>query len=285
MALRGWPLSTPPLSVPFVLNTRSPQAVGLVGWWPTIGAWGTVPNRVGVPVAGSLVGGVGRAPDPSMGIGVGPLDGVNDEVSVPTDPLLTPSSSQPHSVAIWASSTARILVNKYLIGGNLSGWQVGTETSGKLSYVLRGAGATARVFIQSTSTSWLSGAPVHIVATYSGSGVASGAHLYGNGVEQAVTVSANALSGSTSNTAVMSWGAFHASGDIFYAGTYYEVRFYNRALSAAEVWQMYAPQTRWDLYGVQVARKGPVAGGAVGIWGANPNLFLPGGVSIERLAA
>ena len=35
----GWPFRHPP-NIQFTLNTASPQAAGLVTWWPTIGSWG-----------------------------------------------------------------------------------------------------------------------------------------------------------------------------------------------------------------------------------------------------
>jgi len=47
-----------------------------------------------------------------------------------------------------------------------------------------------------------------------------------------------------------------------------DVRLYNRALTAAEVWQLYDPATRWELYAP--LRKwwaiGAAAAGAVGLW-------------------
>ncbi|MBL7419872.1 hypothetical protein IL402_23705, partial [Escherichia coli] len=33
-----------------------------------------------------------------------------------------------------------------------------------------------------------------------------------------------------------------------YAGWLADMRFYNRVLSAAEIWQMFAPQTRYELF-------------------------------------
>ena len=55
-------------------------------------------------------------------------------------------------------------------------------------------------------------------------------------------------------------------GNSFY-GLLSDVRIYNRALSAAEVWQQWAPQTRWELYRPLVRRVWTVPAGG---WAYNP---------------
>jgi len=50
----GWPFTGPP-NCDFELNTNSPQAQGLVGWWPTLGARGWVmPDRSGHGMSGTF---------------------------------------------------------------------------------------------------------------------------------------------------------------------------------------------------------------------------------------
>lgn len=43
--MRTWTSSQPPLGVPFTVNRASPQARGLVAWWPTLGAVGSTVIR------------------------------------------------------------------------------------------------------------------------------------------------------------------------------------------------------------------------------------------------
>jgi hypothetical protein len=55
-------------------------------------------------------------------------------------------------------------------------------------------------------------------------------------------------------------GAFWSNTDYTFDGTIYELRVYDRVLPAAEVWAMYKPDTRWELYEApwRVAARAPV---------------------------
>ena len=55
----------------------------------------------------------------------------------------------------------------------------------------------------------------------------------------------------------------------YFTGKIGDVRIYNRALSPAEIWAMYDPATRWELY-APVMPSGMVYVSAAGGWAFNP---------------
>ena len=76
----------------------------------------------------------------------------------------------------------------------------------------------------------------HYVVTYTGSGLASGAKIYVNGVSKALTVSSNTLTGTIRNTEKLKIGTGYYP---WYAGKIDELTIYNRVLPASEVTQRY----------------------------------------------
>ena len=85
-----------------------------------------------------------------------------------------------------------------------------------------------------------------------------GAHiLYVNGVRSAVVASAGADDHGTVNLAI---GAASYNNRLL-TGSIFDVRWYDRVLSDGEIWGLYDPTTRWDLYeefgrNIQVAAAG-----------------------------
>ena len=61
-------------------------------------------------------------------------------------------------------------------------------------------------------------------------------------------------------------GNINGGGAGYYSGSMADFRIYNRGLSASEVFQMWAPATRWGLYGRKLARSAPSAGALGGVF-------------------
>lgn len=79
----------------------------------------------------------------------------------------------------------------------------------------------------------------HIVCTYSGGSVPSSIAIYQDGVSQTTSTTRNGLTGSIKSSAHVSLGALDTSGTSILTGEIDDVRVYNRALSSAEVSDLY----------------------------------------------
>lgn len=230
------------LSIPFERNDHSPQARGLVGWWPTVGA-----SRSVLPgYAGSLAPMVtANAPAVVGDSEVGQmllLNGSNQFAATIVGGLPLFQQTTPFSVAQWVRTTdtdAPFVSNWNILG--TPGWRTDIN-NGSLRLLIVNAVASGRV-VRTTATTYGDGNLYFFVATFSGNSAASGITLYVNGVAVAMTGVNDADPGTLVNH-----NAALGANLAFLAGSIADPRVYNRALSAAEVWQMYAPQTRWELY-------------------------------------
>lgn len=236
----------PPLELPFEANTDSIQARGLVGWWPTLG-----PGAQGAALPGMA------GPRPMMTLGNGPLyvgnptvgrmlsfNGTTQAGSASPTAGTAFQQTTPFSVAFWYASTDADgpIVANYAVGA-VAGWQIDIN-AGSIRGFLLNSGATAGRGARTTSTAFGGGALTHVVATYSGNSAASGWSISINGAAVAMTTALDTDPGTLGNNGV--WLAFNNS--VLYAGLLADPRVYNRVLSPAEIFQLYAAQTRWELY-------------------------------------
>lgn len=93
---------------------------------------------------------------------------------------------------------------------------------------------------------------IHVLVTYSGSGVAAGVTLYQDGVQQVATINQDNLGGlSTVGATAFTIGALNASNGSVWGGWISDPRVHNAALTAAEVFKLYqndvaaAEQAHW----------------------------------------
>lgn len=229
---------------PFRLNKHSPQAKGLGGWWPTLGQKGNRLNDYseysnnGVFPGGTL--------NPSWitdaeRVRVLSFDGDDDYVQVldPSNGSLDPSQL---TFTAWvkrngSQATFRRFVNKS-DGGGSSGYQIFTySTTNRLGCYLENGGTNSG----DVDSGWLIPDSVWalIAVTYDGSNI----RFYGNGVLR------NTIEyvGGIGNSAIAARFGTNHNNDRNFNGRIDDIRIYNRVLTDSEVYQLYAPQTRWDL--------------------------------------
>lgn len=269
MAIRAWPGPYPPLGVPFVLNRASPQAVGLVGWWPTVnGAAGaTLPDLAGRGGALAFDGtnDPGWSPAPVLGRALS-WSTTNKYISG-SSTVANFTRTTPFTVAFWLYYSDGATTNRQIIMGNLTssaitGWFVDlfSSSANDFRFVLRGTGGQS-IDRSTTTNALVAGAWNHIVVSHDGSSALSGLKFILNGFDNATSFAPidNLTSSDTRSGLPFRVGR---SGDLTTitakSGTMIaDLRLYDRALSAAGAFALYAPQTRWQLYSVPVARRGP----------------------------
>lgn len=105
----------------------------------------------------------------------------------------------------------------------------------------------------------------HFVWVFDGAGAGNATRLllYVDGVQQTVG-SYSGTVGTALSSSVATWSVGRDQTARFGLGRWADCRLYGRALSAAEAWGLYAPQTRWALYQAGARRVRPSsAGGGV----------------------
>ncbi len=271
---RGWNLPTPPLEVPFELNYNSPQAAGLVAWWPMIASrgMGKLRDMGGRGLDGTFNGGLTWAADGQMGVAL-KFDGSSGYIDAGGAPCLA-----------WGTGDFTV-----------SGW-INTSTSGfawlaekgddvltaSWRLYLRSSAPYVRFSVGTTNTSvgptdYRDGKWHHLAGVRSGDNAlvyVDGALIQTiTGVAAVnVTSALNLLLGVQYSTGVK---ANYLNGAIC------QVVARNIAASPSIIWQMYDPATRWELYR-PIRRFWPAfVGGAVSI---SPDLAGLGGVNIGGVA-
>jgi hypothetical protein len=234
-----WLSAQPPIGVPFALNRASHQAVGLSAWWPTLGfSGGTRLHERGRNILhGTLTGGPTWVADPIMGAALS-LDGTDDYVPCGTVSSPVGTGDAAYSLAVWVRPDAI---------RNDGMW---------ISY---GAAATNEVVsIGSTGSNFYTvhfgndhdwgiavtlGSTYHVVVTYDPASSTETLYLNGFAAASWTPTNVNLQASASLYVGRSTWNNTYAQtcrvGD---------TRIYNRPLSAAEVFQLYAPQTRWQLY-------------------------------------
>lgn len=224
----------PPAGIPFTLNQASPQARGLMAWWPSLG------NRHGAKLIDYSLyqrrdNYTGGTVDPTVipteerGLAWS-FDGSNDQVSATSASI----PSQFGALCAWVKPNLSGTDVDFFFagtGGNDFRWLAGGSNNLWGFFI----GAEYRISHAAPSNSvW-----THVVLTWG----TAGSVLYFNGVSKASNGSQPAAFNQTGLTIGGSSG-----GAAYYNGQMDDIRIYNRPLAASEVMAMYLPQTRWDLY-------------------------------------
>src|SRR3989304_3139571 len=274
MAIRLFPRGhiglTPPAGT-FPLNRDSQQAKGLVGWWPPLatrssGILKDSMNRFD----GTLESAVTWAINGEFGFGLD-LHGtyLNNRVSFGDRDEYT---SDEFTVGGW-------FLWRGISEGTWAGYiGKGTYLAGEFSAIWQ-ASSNNRLYLNGTqvvsaATVPTAGAVSHQVYVYSRA--QNYAKIYLNGREVGTAAYNTAITNTASVFQLNSgpnlpiWGFNGIVGD---------PRFYNRALSAQEIYQLFAPETRYDLY-LPVAPRfwsvpaaAPPAGGGMPIFRQGGQLF------------
>lgn len=257
----GWPYGHPP-NTQFELNTQSPQARGLIAWWSMLGqSRGNTLRDLIRGAAGSLNDAVWA----NRGVGSCIyLDGTSG-MAVPTFGDVDISTSfTMHSVMYLPTKPDSwvILFGRSNAQGAIAGWTAcqycyGTTYAFGIGDGAGGFAFDANIAVLPLNT-WL-----YLTTTYDGTVVKSyinGRYQTGQDIATGVTP------WSTANSWETGWGD-NVNNRL--VGYFSEGRLYNRTLSAAEVWVLYDPATRWELY-APVVRYWALGAVAAAGWAFNP---------------
>jgi len=235
----GWPYGQPPSA--FTLNHASPQAKGLVGWWPTAGTPGaSVLHNYSSrkQLVGTFPGGAANpawATERALGVVI--------SYSGAQDVTVASFNISAVTVSMWVKTSQ--VADMHLLNRDISAahrvWQFRIQDSGgrKLQFVC--FNTTGGLNTATGTTILTDGVLHHVVGTY-GSEMIS---VYVDGLYEGQAGRTGTLSQQVAEMRIGKPGGF---GGGYYTGLVGDIRVYNRALSPAEIWQLWAPQTRWDLY-------------------------------------
>lgn len=237
----------PPQPQSFTINENSMQAAGLVAWLPPLGVgFGTgrvIDYARNTPAA--LSGGMYSATDPIVG-GCWVGDHSDNTIVLTYTPHLNPASI---TLSAWVKLNAIDGTDAIISNAFTPGWatyRIEHMPTGKLEFVYHDSGSTYHAYTTGatvlTAATW---AHVAVAFTY---GTGAGIVIYVNGVAVGGSWTQGNGNGALHTTAANTIiGAYIATNDPI-DGCLSDVRIYDRRLSASEVWQLYDPITRWELY-------------------------------------
>ena len=256
------------------LNRTSPLTRGLVGWWPFAEGGGPrIRDASGEQNTGTFT-------NPTLPTDwIGSIHGrgilLNGSSSYVTVPITARLQVETITVAMWLRFTA-LPVNPVILFSLLetgssatNGYGIFSDRHGMLGFQFRTSGgfqSGGYDLLAIPMDHW-----VHFAVTYNGA--ISGDALYINGIQRpigAITNVARSNQGGfiTANTSALTFGA-RSGTSLFFNGAYDDVRIYNRALGAAEIYQLYSnPFAGFSSIGL-VTNKAIVAG-AVPVGGPTP---------------
>ncbi len=233
----GWPYSTPP-NGSFTLNTQSPQARGLVAWWPMLGQHGnaaTVRDYVADRYS------MAQYNTPTWTTTEhGPA--LNYQ-SGSTQYLMTSQVPPPYPVTMTAwFRTTTVLGEGTLLAIADSGTADNYYRLQRYENTVEAHSRKANVRARTAEGTVVIGVWHLGVAVFASS---SSRAVYIDSGGYVVETTDSSDTGFDN----MSIGAVRDSSPGSYSdGEIGDVRLYNRALSDAEVWSLYDPATRWELY-------------------------------------
>lgn len=225
-------------------NTSSLQAIGLVHWWPLHPTLGhRLDNRRVPDIIRGNHADANNSPDgfynanTEIGAFIA-FDGVQDHL----EPLYSPSFGTHYSVSAWIyphTATNPHLVFAQKTSSEVA-WQLFTNGTSAVMQVGHGSG-----YATATYSSVISAyQPYHLLGVRAGNTV----KIYVNGLKG--TDDSRAFSTVSSGTTYIG----RQDSGAHFVGGIKDVRYYNRALTDADAWHMWHPQTRWDLWPMQRRR-------------------------------
>lgn len=248
---QGWPYRHPP-NTSFGLNSASPQARGLVTWFTSIS--GHLIEHV-LDASITLENEASFTPRAEIGYMLD-LDGSNDSVSVASHDSFTLSPTIPFSISYWCYSTndAYSRVLSKTPQSSRPGWIV-YQTA---DYPYFGAWGATSGFIEAR-TNFPAQVPennlYNITVTYDGSNSATGLRFYINGIYYVSLVSSDNSVGNWTNSNNLLIGRDNtATPSSYWTGYLGDIRIYNYQISDGLAWDIYAPNTRWELYRPGISR-------------------------------
>ncbi len=227
--------------MPFELNTDSPQAAGLIAWWPTLASRGMnkLRDMGGRGLDGTFNGGLTWGADGTMGAAL-TFNGTSGFVSIASMPTL----SGIMSMSCWFNS-ATVTAGARYMGGDCN------VLGDTFQYILSLNNSAAKVTFQWSGAYTLTGVATlnantwyHVLATRTGVAGAWTARIYINGLlDKQGTTATNPPAAQ-----LVSLGRPGGYNGLYWNGALANVRLRNIAVPASIAWQEWDPATRWDLY-------------------------------------
>src|SRR3990167_3483110 len=248
---------------------------GLVGYWKMDeGAWADVASEV-VDSSGNALHGRGKNGATTTGGKFGnggAFDGTNDYATIADSDTLSPTNK---SLSAWvkfgALGTNDIIVYKSSEYGLSYGFTDAGCTASRFNFAFYGGGW----YCANSTTAPSTGVWYHVQGTYDGTNI----RLYINGALEATTT----VNAPSNNATAFDIGSYSVDATTYaFNGTVDEVRLYNRALSPAEVSQLYnfapGPVGYWNLNEGSGTAASDISGNAnTGTWqGTTTNVWAPG---------
>src|SRR5262249_15102807 len=153
--------------------------------------------------------------------------------------------TQAFSVATWVrphlrpleskdeEKPAGVILSAADAGQSQRGWQL-SVAKGKLQFLLAHAAPDNTIQVETKEKVFAEGRWNHVLATYDGSGKATGVVLYIDGHRQELVVIKDALQGSTRTAAPLEFGRVHPDANPMRQSAFQDFRFYFRSLSEEE---------------------------------------------------
>jgi hypothetical protein len=239
---------------PYVLNSGSDQADGLVGWWPGIERSPTFLDLTGRGNVASIIGAL-----PASGIyGTGQDSGRNAfkasgatnylDAGVPTylDGVAAFSLVAWINIASFTDFTG--IIGKGNVNTNMIEFITGGTGAGSNDGLFVRIANGANNFGVTGAGLFTAGQWAHVGVAYNGngSGNAGKVQVYFNGSGQTLTFTNTVPSTTNTNSNHLTF-----ANDLFVNtilnGKIEDIRIYNRTLSANEFFALYNPTTRWQL--------------------------------------
>lgn len=234
---RGAQLRPPLPNLPFTVNYGTPQAQGLVAWWPLDGIAGrTVECRIRAGNRGTL--GSTLVPynvvRPSYFDGALGIRSADDGVGG-TNYITTgfDDALNDFTATCWFQLAVDTFAGRIIDKDVTSGFGIFQNTAGP-TYAARILGTDTSNLTLANTVTW------HVAIRRSGT---AGAFIANGGALKATS----SVSSSATNTTALGIGATSAGDNRSFVHIR-DVRVYNRALTDAEIWALYDPLTRFELY-------------------------------------
>lgn len=241
------------LNRPFELNRASPQAAGIVAWWPMLASRGM--NKLRDMSGRGLDGAFKGAGEPLWRVdgtlgAVLDFDGTDDFISVVDNPALSPSGSFMFSCWLWSQTSGITKVNQVLVCKGV--------TDGDRSYVAQISSVNKMLLyltVDGTQANRCYREATTLVTQniwqfwqfWFTVGSAPRLHIALNGIELATALTGTEVSSVYNSTGALTLGdKGHTSN--YFDGYMAGMSFHVPAPPASVRWQMYDPATMWDLY-------------------------------------
>ncbi len=240
------PSSRPPSGV-FRMNRDSPQADGLVVWTPSLGNGGT--SRLVDYISGRAA---------TIDAGAPSYRGDVPEIIWASD--ITNGEQYSHDGAFGALSSFSLVAWVYFDATPAGSNDLYTTSGGGSKLILRMGGTTMQFYLYrdggwtEVNTTFAANTLYHLALTFNETTDAR--NIYLNAISKASDIIAGTFTQNPPDLDIHNSGhnLDMALGDF---------RFYDRELSADELWQMCDPLARWDLY-LPVQRIWPAVAAVVG---------------------